>query len=139
VDGSACGKFYFLGEYPGGIVPLAQLSTDGRSATRQDVDTRWKGLETTLGALAHPGKSSHLVLESSYVQNSIHVECFTYLMDWELAVVFSIDEAEFNRYISSIEDRLNQIAARKGATVVQPTTFVKMACVMRSKMRLFDL
>ena len=47
----AAWEFYFVGEYPGGAVPPAALSVDGRPASSQDVDRAWKGLETTIRSL----------------------------------------------------------------------------------------
>ena len=42
---------------------------------------------------------------------------------FEISRLFSINESEFSRYIAPIEDRLNQIAARTGATVVHPADY----------------
>jgi hypothetical protein len=119
----AAWEFCFVGEYPGGAVPPAALSVDGRPASSQDVDRAWKGLETTIRSLAHSGKRV-VLLSSSPAAGQFNPRGMLHRFGGlEISGLLCIDESEFKRYIAPIEDKLAQIATRSGATVIHPTDY----------------
>jgi len=119
----AAWEFYFVGEYPGGAVPPAALSVDGRPASSQDVDRAWKGLETTIRSLVHSGKRV-VILSSSPAAGKFNPRGMLHRFGGlEISRLLCIDESEFKRYIAPIEDKLAQIATRTGATVIHPTDY----------------
>jgi len=119
----AAWEFYFMGEYPGGTLPPAVLSVDGKPATSQDVDIAWKGLEATVAALVDSGKKVVILSSSPATYKFNPHGMLRRFGGFETSRLFSINENEFSRYIAPIEDRLNQIAARTGATVVRPADY----------------
>jgi hypothetical protein len=99
------------------------LSVAGRPAVDEDVEEAWKGLETTVASLVRTGKRV-VILSSSPSSPTFNPHgVFHRLSGLESARLQPVDKAEFNQFIAPIQDKLIDIAARTGATVIRPADY----------------
>jgi hypothetical protein len=122
----AAWEFYFLGEFPGGTLTPSPISVNDRPdrpASAEDVETAWKGLETTVASLVHSGKRVVILSSSPATDKFNPHKMMRRFGGPELSQVLSIDENQFTRYIAPVEDRLISMAAQTGATLVHPIDF----------------
>jgi peptidoglycan/LPS O-acetylase OafA/YrhL len=126
---SAYWEDYTVGEFPGfATKPNAPqaLVVGGHAPTRQDFDTAWEGLETTLKEFTRKGKRVVIVSSSASSftfdpQFKLHRIRTPPQASWRL---HPVSRRELERFLAPVNARLFTVARNSGAEIINPLDYL---------------
>ena len=118
----------YLGKYMGSSTPPAPpfgiVGPSGEGAVPLDIERAWRGLESGITRLVKLGKRVVILASnptSPAFDPALMAHRFRTPDDLSRR---SVDRADFERFVALVENALNAIAARTGATVIHPIDYL---------------